>query len=398
MPDTPQSQQPQPQPSPSHSGGNQQAQRPGRAAAAASGGMAADQAAVSPNAQRTQQYTVQRGDSFWTIAEKTLGSGSSWIKVWTANRDQVPSKHALQPGMVLTIPPRADVEQRDPNAGEGRSETYVIRRGDNLQKIAATRLGDAGRWQELWKWNEREVPNPSFLRVGQQIWLGPDRPASFAPRPLPRPDDRSADGGGDGHQDPEPQPERSTYEVRPGDNLSLIAKKTLGDSGRWRDIWDWNRGDLPNPNALRVGMRLRVDGAAPQRQAPAQQDQNGPQDGGQHGPEGQLATGTTPLERNIADLYNSKGKLILSEASRLGIEPEVALAVMETESGGQGFRNGNLVIRFEAHIFRDLTNQRVSVRHTGRQSDEYDAFQRARHRRRGGPRQHQHGQRSDHGL
>ncbi len=359
-------------------GGGQQSLRGGRTTAPASGGMVADQAAVSPNCQLPQKYTVQRGDSFWTIAEKTLGTGTSWIKVWTANRDQVPSKHALRPGMVLTIPPRADVEQCDPEAGEGRSETYVVRRGDNLQKIAAARLGDADRWQELWKWNEHEVPNPSFLRVGQKIWLGPDRPAPFAPRPQPRPDDVDTGGGGQQDQEPAPQQTQTTYEVRPGDNLSLIAKKALGDSGRWRDIWDWNRGQLPNPNALRVGMVLRVDGAAPQRPAPTEHDQAGPQDGGQHGPQGQLATGNTPLERNIADLYNSKGKLILSEAARLGIEPEVALAVMNTESGGKGFRNGKLVIRFEAHIFRDLTNQRVWVRHTGRQADEYDAFQRAR--------------------
>ena len=60
-----------------------------------------------------------------------------------------------------------------------------------------------------------------------------------------------------------------TVVVRPGDSLSLIARRTLGDANRWREIWDANRAQIPNPNVIQVGMVLQLPGAA--TEAPASQ-------------------------------------------------------------------------------------------------------------------------------
>ena len=47
-----------------------------------------------------------------------------------------------------------------------------------------------------------------------------------------------------------------TYVVRPGDTLWHIALETLGDGHRWREIVRLNRGRIPSPPRVAVGVRL----------------------------------------------------------------------------------------------------------------------------------------------
>lgn len=49
-----------------------------------------------------------------------------------------------------------------------------------------------------------------------------------------------------------------TYTVVTGDTLTRISTKVYGESGRWQDIFQANRDQLPNPNALRVGQSLKI--------------------------------------------------------------------------------------------------------------------------------------------
>lgn len=59
---------------------------------------------------------------------------------------------------------------------------------------------------------------------------------------------------------PTPPPPR-TYTVRPGDSLWAIAKRTLGDGSRWKEIWETNKDIIgPDPNLIRVGVTLRIPG------------------------------------------------------------------------------------------------------------------------------------------
>ncbi|MCC5834483.1 MAG: LysM peptidoglycan-binding domain-containing protein [Opitutales bacterium] len=48
------------------------------------------------------------------------------------------------------------------------------------------------------------------------------------------------------------------YTVQAGDTLSRISREVYGTTGRWTDIFEANRDQLPSPNALRVGQRLRI--------------------------------------------------------------------------------------------------------------------------------------------
>ena len=50
-------------------------------------------------------YTVQRGDSLWSVAAWYYGSGASWPRIWAANRAVVgPDPNVLRPGEHLTFP------------------------------------------------------------------------------------------------------------------------------------------------------------------------------------------------------------------------------------------------------------------------------------------------------
>lgn len=51
-----------------------------------------------------------------------------------------------------------------------------------------------------------------------------------------------------------------TYTVRRGDTLAEIAEKTLGDAGRWRELWEANRAKVRDPSFILPGMVLRVPG------------------------------------------------------------------------------------------------------------------------------------------
>jgi nucleoid-associated protein YgaU len=52
-----------------------------------------------------------------------------------------------------------------------------------------------------------------------------------------------------------------TITVKPGEYLYSIAKRVYGDASKWRLIYDANRDQLSNPDAVRVGMKLVVPAA-----------------------------------------------------------------------------------------------------------------------------------------
>jgi len=49
-----------------------------------------------------------------------------------------------------------------------------------------------------------------------------------------------------------------TYVVRAGDTLSKIAKQMLGDAAAAMDIFNANRDQLSDPNAIRPGQVLKI--------------------------------------------------------------------------------------------------------------------------------------------
>ncbi|MEB3196164.1 MAG: LysM peptidoglycan-binding domain-containing protein [Candidatus Sericytochromatia bacterium] len=130
---------------------------------------------------------------------------------------------------------RYHLSEHQAQAPAGGGALYRVRPGDTLSGIAKRTLGSAGRWNEIYQANRDSVPNPSFLRVGQNLSLPTVSVAG-----------RSG---------------RSTYRVRPGDCLYTIASSQLGNGRRWQAIWQMNRERIRNARIIHPGQVLMIPNA-----------------------------------------------------------------------------------------------------------------------------------------
>lgn len=141
---------------------------------------------------------------------------------------QVPTPPSVRP---TATPPVA--------VSEVPERTYVVQPGDSLYGIAKAHLGDGDRWNEIYEANRESVMVPNLITPGTELRL-PGGEAAAPPAPA--------------------QP--STYTVRPGDSLSWIAQRHLGDSSRWPELFELNRDRLTSPQVLHPGTRLRMPAAS----------------------------------------------------------------------------------------------------------------------------------------
>lgn len=159
-------------------------------------------------AQQTTVHVVRRYESFWSIAEDTLGDGSRWREIVELNggREVAPgvifdgTANRLLPGWLLLVPdtapsvdrfdvPTPAVAQDVAAAPDERARTVVVRQGDTLSGIAAEQLGDPAQWRELWETNRghefdgRVFDDPNLILTGWELIV----PEAFAPPPAPLP-------------------------------------------------------------------------------------------------------------------------------------------------------------------------------------------------------------------
>jgi DNA-binding SARP family transcriptional activator/nucleoid-associated protein YgaU len=193
-------------------------------------------AAVNPSGT----YVVQRGDSYWGLAQHHLGDGARWREIRDANVGRtVASGHLigardddLQPGWVIWLPatatssapaagsgppagaparperPDADVagdrvqpSPLDQGAGSGAADEVTVGRGDNFWTIAeralAGRWGRAPRddeiapyWRQLVEINRpRLAPpgDPDLIYPGQRFLTPPIADPAAPAEPTPEP-------------------------------------------------------------------------------------------------------------------------------------------------------------------------------------------------------------------
>ena len=92
------------------------------------------------------EYTVQRGDTLWKIAQAQLGSGSRYREIMELNGL---TSEALTPGQVLRIPGSGSGGSSTPSTPAPTYREYTVQRGDSLWKIAQTQLGSGSRYREI---------------------------------------------------------------------------------------------------------------------------------------------------------------------------------------------------------------------------------------------------------
>jgi len=133
---------------------------------------AQEEQAASGSANLPATHTVEAGESLWTIAQNTIGSGYNWVDIARANNLTDPN--VITAGTKLTIP---KVEKREP--GQVTSATvavnrpadgkYTVKHGDTLWSISMAVYGTGYRWSEIANMNK--LTHPNVIHAGNVLML-----------------------------------------------------------------------------------------------------------------------------------------------------------------------------------------------------------------------------------
>lgn len=145
------------------------------------------------------------------------------------------------PAVRATMLTSAEPTARPTRSSSARTATvgYRVQRGDTLARLAEKHLGTAKRWNEIRDLNAGL--DTMRLFVGQEIRLPASQTGAGTTKKLAR-----------------SQSAVKIYTVEKGDTLESIAEQQLGDKRRWREIHDFNRKRLRNPDHLREGIKLQM--------------------------------------------------------------------------------------------------------------------------------------------
>jgi LysM repeat protein len=166
-------------------------------------------------------WTVSKGDSLWSIAGKTLGSGRRYHEIEALNQGRIQpdgrtldSANFLLPGWVLQLPAGAHVPPGEGGTlaaglsadGRGAAETVVVEPGDTLSQIALDELGDAALYPEIAAANH--ITNTNLIHPGQTIHIpAPSAPARGSTEGAQQVAGTDADVNGVGATTPDQQPD-----------------------------------------------------------------------------------------------------------------------------------------------------------------------------------------------
>lgn len=121
----------------------------------------------------TNEHTVVKGETLWSIAENSYGSGYNWIDIKNANNLETDK---IEVGQKLVIP--NDVTPKEPTTTKSQivntqtsisGDTYTVVKGDNLWNIAVRAFGDGFKWTEIAEINN--LKNPDIIHAGNVLIL-----------------------------------------------------------------------------------------------------------------------------------------------------------------------------------------------------------------------------------
>ncbi len=152
------------------------------------------------------------------------------------------------PKDTVPIPGAVTPNPQPPAAPAGEGKTYTIQSGDTFSSIALHFYGDESKWTAIAKANP--LVDPTRLKVGKVIKI-PDLSASQK--------ERTAEIEQLQKEVNQPDAKEGKFiYVEPGDNLTTISRRIYGKSSLWRTIYEANSDQLPSPDDLEVGMKLRI--------------------------------------------------------------------------------------------------------------------------------------------
>jgi len=115
--------------------------------------------------QGTRSIEVQRGDSWWKLAQRYLGSGARWPELRTLNPTSTRPAEYLRQGSFIVVPEAA---VRTPASERG----IVVKKGDTLWVLARHYLGHGSAWACIAEANP-EISGYTRLAIGSILRLPP---------------------------------------------------------------------------------------------------------------------------------------------------------------------------------------------------------------------------------
>ncbi len=149
--------------------------------------------------------------------------------------------------------------ERDNEQSQQRGEVpfifHDVRAGETLTSIAQQYydstsrdlVNDLARFNGLDDANSLRINHRLRIPASGDLRRGTPAPARTQPSSLTR--------------DTAPAPQQqvyTTYTVQRGDTLSELSLKLLGTSRRWRELYEFNRDVIADPDNLRAGTELKV--------------------------------------------------------------------------------------------------------------------------------------------
>ena len=121
----------------------------------------------------SKEYVVVKGETLWSIAEDSFGSGYNWVDIQSANKL---ASDKIEVGQKLIIP---EVAAKKPTATKQTisvktdkaigSDLYVVVKGDTLWSISVRAYGDGYQWVKVAR--ENNLKNPNLIFVGNVLKL-----------------------------------------------------------------------------------------------------------------------------------------------------------------------------------------------------------------------------------
>jgi hypothetical protein len=118
----------------------------------------------SPDRAGLQRVQVQRGQSWWKLAQLYLGNGARWQELRRLNAKQLGPSELLELGSIVVVPGKAKRTETAPQ------RSIKVRKGDTLWALAREHLGHGSAWTCLAQANP-EMKNYMHMRIGEQLQL-----------------------------------------------------------------------------------------------------------------------------------------------------------------------------------------------------------------------------------
>lgn len=128
------------------------------------------------------------------------------------------------------------------------SETYTVKKGDTLWKIAKAKYGDGSKYKIIEEANKDKLSDAAKLKIGMVLLIPKLESGNSVTTPIET-----------------PKPSVKYHTVKKGDSLKKLALRYYQDSSKSNLIFEANRDKLATPEtSLKTGWKLVIPTETPE--------------------------------------------------------------------------------------------------------------------------------------